>query len=108
VTGKPVYLRETVRGSDDAARRTARRALNRLVTGAEKARGPSSVISLSDVINEWLRVVEHEDSTRETYLGYIERTINDQPCPGVSVDRQAVRTPSRNPVCRVAPLPRSV
>jgi integrase len=76
VTGKPVYLRETVRGSDDAARRTARRALNRLVAEAEKARRPSSVISLSDVINEWLRVVEHEDSTRETYLGYIERTIN--------------------------------
>ena len=75
VTGKPVYLRETVRGTDDAARRTARRTLNRLVAEAEKARRPSSVVSLGHVIDEWLRVAEHEDSTRETYLGYIERTI---------------------------------
>ncbi|HEX4102149.1 MAG TPA: tyrosine-type recombinase/integrase [Pseudonocardiaceae bacterium] len=76
VTGRPVYLRETVCGTDDAARRTARRTLNRLVAEAEKARRPSSVVSLGHVIDEWLRVVEHEDSTRETYLGYIERTIN--------------------------------
>src|ERR687893_1908724 len=75
VTGKPVYLRETVRGTDEAARRTARKALNRLVAEAEKARRPSSVVSLGHVIDEWLRVAEHEDSTRETYLGYIERTI---------------------------------
>ncbi|MGH3839925.1 MAG: tyrosine-type recombinase/integrase [Pseudonocardiaceae bacterium] len=75
VTGKPVYLRETVRGVDEAARRTARRTLNRLVAQAEKARRPSSVVSLGHVIDEWLRVAEHEDSTRETYLGYIERII---------------------------------
>lgn len=75
LTGKPVYLRETVRGTDDAARRTARRTLNRLVAQAEKARQPSSSVSLGHVIDEWLKVAEHEDSTRETYLGYIERTI---------------------------------
>jgi integrase len=45
VTGKPVYLRETVRGTDDAARRTARRTLNRLIAEAEKARRPSSEVS---------------------------------------------------------------
>ena len=75
VNGKPVYLRETVRGTDDAARRTARRTLNRLVAQAEKARQPSSSVSLAHVIDEWLKVAEHEASTRETYLGYIERTI---------------------------------
>ena len=75
VTGKPVYLRETVRGTDDAARRTARRTLNRLVAQAEKTRQPSSAVSLGHVIDEWLKVAEHEDSTRESYLGYIERTI---------------------------------
>lgn len=64
-----------MRGTDDAARRTARRALNRLVAQAEKARRPSSAVSLGHVIDEWLKVAEHEDSTRETYLGYIERTI---------------------------------
>jgi hypothetical protein len=35
VTGKPVYLRETVRGTDEAARRTARKVLNRLVAEAD-------------------------------------------------------------------------
>lgn len=64
-----------MRGTDDAARRMARRTLNRLVAEAEKARRPSSVISLGHVIDEWLRVAEYGDSTRETYVGYIERTI---------------------------------
>ncbi|MGH3942177.1 MAG: tyrosine-type recombinase/integrase [Pseudonocardiaceae bacterium] len=90
VTGKPVYLRETVRGTDDAARRTAKRTLNRLVAQAEKARRPSSVISLGHVIDEWLGVAEHEDSTRETYLGYIERTI--KPALGsMSIAKLSVR-----------------
>ncbi|MGH3534654.1 MAG: tyrosine-type recombinase/integrase [Pseudonocardiaceae bacterium] len=90
VTGKPVYLRETVRGTDDAARRTAKRTLNRLVTEAEKARRPSSVVSLGHVIDEWLRVAEHEDSTRETYVGYIERTI--KPALGaMSIAKLSVR-----------------
>jgi integrase len=90
VTGRPVYLRETVYGTDDVARRTARRTLNRLVAAAEKARRPSSAVSLSQVIDEWLRVVEHEDSTRETYLGYIERTINPSLGP-MSIAKLSVR-----------------
>ncbi|MGH3913329.1 MAG: site-specific integrase [Pseudonocardiaceae bacterium] len=75
VTGRQVYLRETVPGTDDAARRKARRVLNRLVAQAEKARQPSSAVSLAHVIDQWMKVAEHEDSTRETYLGYIERTL---------------------------------
>lgn len=90
VTGKPVYLRETVPGTDGAARRAARRALNRLVAEAEKVRQPSSAISLGQVIDEWLKVAEHEDSTRETYLGYIERTI--KPALGsMSIAKLSVR-----------------
>jgi hypothetical protein len=58
-----------VRGTDDAARHTARRALNRLVAEAEKARWPSSAESLGHAIDEWLKVAEHEDSTRETGTG---------------------------------------
>lgn len=30
------------------------------------------------MIDEWLRVAEHEDSTRDTYVGYIERTIKSR------------------------------
>lgn len=54
-------------------RRTTRRTLNRLVAEAEKARRPSSVVSLGHVIDEWLTVAQHEDSTRETYVGDKER-----------------------------------
>ena len=102
VTGKPVYLRETVRGTDDAARRTERRTLNRLVAEAEKARRPSSVVSLGHVLDEWLRVAEHEDSTRETYLGYIERTI--KPALGsMSMTKLSVRhLETRMPSCGAA------
>ena len=53
----------SVRGTDDAARRMARQTLKRLVAEAEKGRRPSSVISLGHVIDEWLRVAEHDDST---------------------------------------------
>ncbi len=60
VAGRPVYLRETVRGTDDADRCAARRTLNRLVAEAEKARRPSSVVSLGHVIDEWMAVAEHE------------------------------------------------
>jgi integrase len=53
-------------------------------------RRPSSVVSLRHVIDEWLRVAEHEDSTRETYVGYIERTI--KPALGsMSIARLSVR-----------------
>ncbi|MGH3972440.1 MAG: hypothetical protein ACRDS9_03825 [Pseudonocardiaceae bacterium] len=102
VTGKPVCLRETVRGIDDAAHRTVRRALNRLVADAEKARGPSSVILLGQVIDEWLRVAEHEESTQETYLGYIERTI--KPAWG-RCRLPSCRCVLWRPVCRAAALP---
>ena len=82
MTGRTV----SVRGTDDAARRMARQTLNRLVAEADKGRRPSSVISLGHVIDEWLRVAEHEDSTREAY---IERTI--KPAPGSNVDCEAPR-----------------
>ncbi|MGH3524382.1 MAG: hypothetical protein ACRDU4_16540 [Mycobacterium sp.] len=71
-TGRTV----SVRGTDDAARRVSRQTLNRLVAEADKGRRPSSVISLGHVSDEWLRVAEHEDSTREAY---IERRSNRLP-----------------------------
>lgn len=52
VTDKPVYLRETVRRTDEAVRRTARRTLNpALVVEAEKVHWPSPVMSLEYVID---------------------------------------------------------
>ena len=75
VTGRQVYLTETVRGTDKAALREAKRVRNRLVAQAERQRQPSSGASLAYVIGQWLAVAELEDSTRDTYVGYIERTI---------------------------------
>jgi integrase len=50
------------------------------------------VISLGQVIDEWLKAAEHESSTRETYLGYIERTI--KPALGsMPIAKLAVRHP---------------
>jgi integrase len=38
-------------------------------------RAPTSTVILAYVIGEWLRAAELEDTTRRTYVGYIERTI---------------------------------
>ncbi|MGH3908025.1 MAG: hypothetical protein ACRDTE_28175 [Pseudonocardiaceae bacterium] len=42
------------------------------------------------MIDEWLKVAEHEDSTRETYLGYIERTIKPA-LGGMSITKLSAR-----------------
>jgi integrase len=63
------------------------------------------VVSLDHIIDEWLRVAEHEDSTRETFVGYIERTI--KPVLGsMPIVKLSVR--SRNPLRGTAALPRPV
>ena len=101
--GRPVYLRETVCGTDEAARRTAQRTLNRLVAEAEKARRPSSVISLGHVIDEWLRLAEHEDSTpRPTSATSSARSTGSR----LNVDREAPRR-ARGPRWPQPPAARS-
>jgi integrase len=75
VTGKPHYLAETVKGTDLAARRRANKTLTRLQAKVDKQRAPETSVSLSHALDEWLRSNEIEDTTRRTYVGYIERTI---------------------------------
>jgi integrase len=76
VTGKRVYLRETINGTDAAAYKRARRALNKLLTQVDSQRSAPSSVSLSHALDEWMRTSEIEDSTRQTYQGYIDRTIH--------------------------------
>ena len=91
VTGKDRYLAETVRGTDRAARRVAEKAMARLQTEVDGQRSASSSVSLGYVLDEWLRTVELEDSTRETYVGYVERTL--RPALGlVSIAKLSTRT----------------
>ena len=75
VTGKRVYRSETVPGTDRAAQRRAEKTLTRLLAEVDKQRAPTSTVTLTYILDEWLRSVELEDTTRRTYVGYIDRTI---------------------------------
>ncbi|WP_026425759.1 tyrosine-type recombinase/integrase [Actinokineospora inagensis] len=75
VTGKRSYLRESVKGNDKAAYKRANTVLTRLLAQVEKQRVTETSISLGEVLEEWLKVAEMEDSTRAGYRGYIERNI---------------------------------
>jgi integrase len=75
VTGKRAYLRETVKGNDKAARKQANKVMTRLLAEVDKQRTTESSVPLAHVIDEWLRVAELEDSTREMYRGYLNRNI---------------------------------
>lgn len=76
VTGKRTYLRKSIRGTDKAAEKRADSALNSLLSQVDDQRSVPSSASLSYVLGEWLRTNEIEQSTRETYEGYISRVIS--------------------------------
>jgi integrase len=91
VTGRDRYLSETVRGTDRAARRKAEEAMTRMQSEVDGRRSARTSVSLGYLLDEWLRTVELEDSTRETYVGYIERTV--RPTLGaVSISKLTTRT----------------
>src|SRR6188472_2631515 len=91
VTGRDRYLSETVRGTDRAARREAEKAMVRLQAEVDGRRSARTSVTLGYLLDEWLRTVELEDSTRETYVGYVERTI--RPTHGtVSIAKLTTRT----------------
>lgn len=75
VTGKRVYLRETIQGTDKAARKRANAALTRLLNQVNEQNSAPSTVALSHALSEWMRTNELEESTRHTYQGYIDRTI---------------------------------
>ena len=75
VTGKRMYLRDAVQGTDKNARKRAERALNKLLAQVDGQRSAPSSTTLSYALGEWLRTNEIEQSTRETYEGYVSRVI---------------------------------
>jgi integrase len=75
VTGRRTYRREKIHGTNEAAYRRATKAINRLAAEVDAQRAPSSAVSLSQTIDEWLHGADIETSTRDGYEGYIERTI---------------------------------
>jgi len=75
VTGRDVYLAASIQGTDKKAHKRAEDKLAEFRTQVNKQRSTPSSVKLGYAIGEWLRTSEHEDSTREGYLGYIARTI---------------------------------
>ncbi|WP_035288786.1 tyrosine-type recombinase/integrase [Actinokineospora spheciospongiae] len=75
VTGKQVYLRETIKGTDKAAWKKANNKLAEFRTQVIKQRSTTSSVKLSYAIDEWLKTAEIESSTRDGYVGYIDRVI---------------------------------
>ncbi|QUQ67480.1 hypothetical protein [Kutzneria sp. CA-103260] len=49
--------------------------LTKLLAQVDAQRTTQSSVNLSYAISEWMRVNEIEDTTRNTYVGYIDRTI---------------------------------
>ncbi len=91
VTGRDLYLSETVRGTNRASEREADKVLTRLQNQADEQRAPSTGVSLEYVIDEWLKSIDVEPSTRQGYEGYIRRTI--KPALGsVAASKIDVRT----------------
>ncbi|MEV0681169.1 tyrosine-type recombinase/integrase [Actinosynnema sp. NPDC050436] len=91
VTGKDVYLSETVKGTTKAAHKQADKVMTRLLAEVDRQRSTSTSVTFSHAIDEWLKNVELEDNTRDGYVGYIERSI--RPALGkVQVRKLSART----------------
>ncbi|GAA0628924.1 tyrosine-type recombinase/integrase [Kutzneria viridogrisea] len=86
VTGKDVYLTETVKGADKAAQRAADKVMTRLLSQVDQQRSATSSVSFGYVLDEWLRTAELDEGTREMYRGYVKRNI--RPVLGVEPVRK--------------------
>jgi integrase len=91
VSGRDRYLSESVKGTDRAARRRADKVMARLQTEVDGQRSAQSSVSLGYTLDEWLGTVELEDSTRDTYVGYIERSIRPT-LGGIAISKLSTRT----------------
>lgn len=91
VTGKQVYLRATIHGTDDAAWKKADDKVAEFRTQVVKQRSATSSVPFSHAVNEWLQKSEIEDSTRASYVNYIDRYI--EPAIGkLAVNKVDART----------------
>ncbi|WP_169732892.1 tyrosine-type recombinase/integrase [Haloechinothrix halophila] len=70
LTGKRLYLREST--TDE---RVAERILTRLLAQVDEQRNATTRATFRVALAEWLKIVEIEKSTRETYETYIRRYI---------------------------------
>ncbi|GAA1249218.1 hypothetical protein GCM10009676_39620 [Prauserella halophila] len=69
VTGRRTQLREKINGTDDAAWRKAENTLTQLRAKVLKQRSTASTVRFGYAVDEWLRTVDIEQSTRDSYVG---------------------------------------
>jgi integrase len=77
VTGKRYDLTETVpaRPTVRETRREAEKARTRLLSQIDERRNPRSRVTVNDLIDRWLDVVKLEATTRQGYVGKIEKHL---------------------------------
>lgn len=75
VTGRRVYERATIKGTDAAAWRRAEKTLTELRAKVIRQRNTPTSVSVGYAVDEWFGQADLEDSTRNSYAGYISRVI---------------------------------
>jgi integrase len=85
LTGRELRHRETAKTMEQA-----QIVLGRLLEDAAAGRRPASDVKVGDLLDQYMAVAELEPSTKETYEGYIRRTI--RPALG-SMELRKVRGP---------------
>jgi integrase len=74
LTGKRNYLTEVVPAGPGAAKE-AEKVRTRLLTQVDERRNPRTKATLDQLLDRYLEVVELERSTRNTYVGYLDRHV---------------------------------
>lgn len=77
LTGKKLWLRETVaaRTSKRETEREAERVLTRLLNQVDERRSPRTEVTVNELLDRWLEVIDVERTTRTGYVGKIEKHI---------------------------------
>ena len=70
LTGRSLRHRETAK-----TRQQAQIQLGRLMEQADAGRRPDSRVLVRDLLSRYLEIAELEPSTRQSYEGYVRRTI---------------------------------
>jgi integrase len=70
LTGRQIWHRKTVRTEMEA-----QIALGRLLEQADTDRRPDIRVTVAELLSRYMQTVEPDVSTRQTYEGYIQRTI---------------------------------
>ena len=77
LTGQKMWLRETVpaRGTDAETAAEAEKVLTRLLNQVDERRSPRTEVTVNQLIDRWLDVIDVERKTRAGYVSKIEKHV---------------------------------